>query len=539
MFLRITRTKLRNAVYRHAMIVESYRDGKTVRQRVLKNIGPVRTEEDIARAKTLLESMKTGGKLVALDEIAFDRVREFGILHASLKLWERFGLKAAVEGAFQKKRAGFCAFDALFLLVTSRLYNPSSDLETYDWIKNKAYYPAAGNLQLHHLYRTLDLLVEKKDELEKSIFEMLKDRAGLKVDIVFYDLTSTYFEGDGPDSAMYGYSRDKRRDRKQVVIGLVLCDGFPITHKVWPGNTTDKSTLKEAVADLKQRFQIGKTVFVADRGLILETNLEELESSDYDYIIATRRRRDNFVKDLITLDIFDDIVDGSNGNGKATAKVVKEDGKRRYVLCFNRETQESEKRRLAKIKEESERKLEEIKVVVDGGRKRSLRGIDRLVWKTLKKSGTRFFKWYFSDKVFSYSLKKDVWDYENAIAGRFLLVTNTGFGPEEAMKSYKDLKRIEQTFRELKDIINLRPVNHSSGVRVEGHVFVCVLSVLTRRLMSKSLLETDEIIRELADVKAVECDIVGNEKHRFLTRLSNKQEETFRKLGVELPARCP
>ncbi len=532
MFLRITRTKLGKTVYRHAMIVESYRDGKTVRQRVLKNIGPVRTKEDITRAKTLLESMKTGGKLVALDEIAFDRVKEFGILHASLKLWERSGLKEAVEAVFQKKRAGFCAFDALFLLVTSRLYHPSSDLETYDWIRNKACYPAVGDLQLHHLYRTLDLLVEKKDELEKSIFEKLKDRAGLKVDIVFYDLTSTYFEGDGPDSAMYGYSRDKRRDRKQVVIGLVLCDGFPVMHKVWPGNTVDKSTLKEAVRELKQRFMIDRTVFVADRGLILETNLEELENSDYDYIIATRRRRDNFVKDLITLDIFD-------GDGKTAARVVKEDGKRRYILCFNRETQESEKRRLAKIKEESEKKLEEIKAVVDGGRKRSLRGIDRLVWKTLKKSGTRFFKWDFSDKVFSYSLKKDAWDYENAIAGRFLLVTNTGFGPEEAMKSYKDLKRIEQTFRELKDIINLRPVNHSSDVRVEGHVFVCVLSVLTRRLMSKSLLETDEIIRELADVKVVECDIVGNERHQFLTRLSNRQEETFRKLGIELPAKCP
>jgi len=525
MFLKITRTKRGKMVYMHAMIVESYRDGKTVRQRVLKNIGPVKTEEDLARAKALLENLKKGEKLVSLDEITFDRVKEFGILHASLKLWERFGLKEAVEKVFQKKRNGFSVFDALFLLATSRLYNPSSDLETYDWIRNKAHYPA-GNLQLHHLYRTLDLLVEKKDELEKSIFERLKVRAGMKVDIVFYDLTSTYFEGDGPDSAMYGYSRDKRPDRKQVVIGLVLCDGFPITHKVWPGNTADKSTLKEAVADLKQKFQIGRTVFVADRGLIVETNLEELESSDYDYIIATRRRRDNFVRDLITQETEEE------------ARVVKEDGKRRYVLCFNRETQESEKRRLVKIRDESGKKLEEIKRAVDG-RKKSRHGIDRLVEKTLKKSGTRFFKWDFSDKVFSYSLRKDSWDYENAIAGKFLLVTNTtGFGPEETMKSYKDLKRIEQTFRELKDIINLRPVNHSSSVRVEGHVFVCVLSVLTRRLMSKSLLDTNEIIRELADVKVVECDI-GNERHQFLTRLSNKQKEIFGKLGIELPTKCP
>ena len=213
-----------------------------------------------------------------------------------------------------RKKINFNVFDSLLLLVSSRFYNPSSDLDTFDWIRDKVYYP--NNIQLHHLYKTLDLIISHKDELEEKIFEKLRSN-GMKVDIVFYDLTSTYFEGEGPDNAKHGYSRDHRKDREQVVLGLVLCDGFPITHSIWPGNTADKATLKDAVNDLKTRFHIEKTIFVADRGLIFEANLEELESNEYDYIIATKRRRDNFVKDLITQEI------------QEKAKVVKMDGRRR------------------------------------------------------------------------------------------------------------------------------------------------------------------------------------------------------------------
>jgi len=213
----ITKYTYKGKVIRHAKIVEGYRIGDKVRKRVLKSIGPIKNEEDLRRAKKILENMKKGEKIVSLNEIVYDRIREYGIIYAAEKLWKKSGLKDVVEQVFDKRRVRFNIFDSLFLLTVSRLYKPSSDLDTYEWIKEKAYYPT--NIQLHHLYRTLDLIVKHKEEIEERIFEILKKRTKMKVDMVFYDLTSTYFEGDGPEKAYYGYSRDHRPDRKQVVIG--------------------------------------------------------------------------------------------------------------------------------------------------------------------------------------------------------------------------------------------------------------------------------------------------------------------------------
>ena len=262
--------------------------------------------------------------------------------------------------------------------------------------------------------------------------------------------------------------------------------------------------------------------------MIIETNLEELEDNEYDYIIATNRRKDNFVKDLITQEI------------EERAKIVKEvkvknkpDKIRTYILCFDKETQESERKNLKKTIKECREKLKKIKEKSDGKR-RTKNGIRNEIKKELK-GDKKFFRWGFSKKkIFTYSMKKDVWDYENAIAGKFLLATTSDLKPKDVMKSYKDLKYIEQTFHEMKSIINLRPIGHYKDIRVEGHVFICILGILTRRFMSKSLAETNEIVKELKRVKTVE-NTIGDEKHYFLTRLTKKQIEIFKKLGVELP----
>jgi len=268
MHLMITKYTYKGKVIKHAKIVEGYIiDGK-VRKKVLKSIGPIRSKQDEIRARNLLEKIKRGEKLVSLNEISHDNVREYGIIYASQKLWEKFGMEKIIEETFKKRREKFSIFDSIFLLTVSRLYGLESDLDTYDWIKEKAHYPA--DIQLHHLYRTLEFLEQEKDNFEKLLLKQLKKKENLKVDMVFYDLTSTYFEGKGPKKAKYGYSRDKKRGKKQVVLGLVLCNGYPITHKVWPGNTKDNSTLKDAVSDLKGKFKIKKVIFVADRGLVIE-----------------------------------------------------------------------------------------------------------------------------------------------------------------------------------------------------------------------------------------------------------------------------
>ena len=525
MHLMITKYIYKGKLYKHAKIVESYlNENNESRKRVLRNIGPIKTEEDLRRAEALLEKMKTGEKVVSLDEIIYDKIKEYGIIYACEKLWKKFGMDKIIEELFSERKTEFSMFDAVFLSTVSRLYGLRSDLETYEWIKEKAHYPTF--IRLHHLYRSLNLLVDEKDRFERLLLKRLRKKRRLKVDIVFYDLTSTYFEGKGPPIAEFGYNRDKKRGKKQIVIGLVLCDGYPITHRIWPGNTLDKTTLKQAVSDLKKKFRMRKIIFVADRGIFIETNLKELEDKEYEYIIATNRRKDDSnmdfsIKDLITMDTDEG------------ARVVKRDGKRRYILCFDKETQKDEKEYLMQTRKEAERKLEKLKKELKG-KKKSKSALNNRVKKELKKSERKFFEWNLSKGKFTYSLKKNVWDYENAIAGKFLLITTSKLSPKKVMESYKDLKYIEQTFRELKDIINLRPINHRLVITIGGHVFICVLSIFTRRLMSKSLRETNEIVKQLREIKAIEATIDG-EKYYFSTTPNKEQKMILKKLGIEEP----
>ena len=162
-------------------------------------------------------------------------------------------------------------------LIINRLIKSSSDLSAYDWIKND--YSEKLNIKEHQVYRALDYLIEGKEEIEKQIFDTLKKKLKLKTDLIHYDLTSSYFEGLKCEIAFYGYSRDHRRDKKQIVIGLVMCDGIPICHEVYNGNTVDKSTLKEMTENLKQQRGIIQATIVTDGGLLTNDNEQDLEDT--------------------------------------------------------------------------------------------------------------------------------------------------------------------------------------------------------------------------------------------------------------------
>ena len=135
---------------------------------------------------------------------------------------------------------------------------------------------------------------------------MLKKKMKLNTDIIHYDLTSSYFEGSHCSIALYGYSRDHRRDRTQLVVGLVMCDGLPIYHEIYNGNTIDKTTLRNMVENLKKKLGIKKPIFIADRGLLTEDNLTLIEDEEYQYILGVQRRRNNLSKKLIIKTITSD-----------------------------------------------------------------------------------------------------------------------------------------------------------------------------------------------------------------------------------------
>ena len=530
MHLKITTTKYKGKICRYAKIVESFRDGKTVRQRVLKNIGRIKTKEDEENARRLLKQMQLGEKLVALNQIKIEKFMEFGVIYSSGHLWEKFGIRDVLNEALEECRARFDVGEIIFLLAVNRLHEPTSDLAAHEWIKKEAFVDAR-NIKLKHIYRALEQFIKRKEKIEAGIFKELQQRLGLKADLVFYDLTSSYFEGEGPELAEYGKSRDHRSDRKQLVLALSVIDGIPIAHEVFDGNTADKATLKHAVKKLKERFDIKRIIFVADRGLFSGKNIDFLDDEGYECILAMKRRRDNEVEELILAPIETD--------ARVFAREVKREGNRRYILCFNKDTEQEQRKHLREVRRSLERELKELAESYwrEGrGRKPSPENLVRKAFEILGKH-KRLFDVKF-DHGLKFSLNRGAWAYENAIAGRFLLVTTSDLTAKRIIESYKELRSVENAFKEIKNFVDIRPVYHFEDHMVKAHVFVCVLSYLTEALIQRlvSHQSARKTIQELKRIKVARASIDGEIVH-FVNELGKEQRRVLKALKVEAPPR--
>jgi len=217
MFLKKNRVEKNGKVYEYAKVVRSFRreDGQ-VTQEVVRNLGRMRTEEDWEWAESVLEAMKKEEEVPELRDLDVEEQFEYGGVLVAGELWEEFDVKKALMDSTKDRRPEFEFERIVFLLAVNRLYEPSSDLSAWRWINEKVY--PQEDIEKQWIYRSLDLLAEEKEEIEENIFENLMESLDLSLDLVFYDLTSTYFEGEGPNLADFGYSRDHRGDRKQIVL---------------------------------------------------------------------------------------------------------------------------------------------------------------------------------------------------------------------------------------------------------------------------------------------------------------------------------
>ncbi|MDI6616677.1 MAG: IS1634 family transposase [Syntrophaceae bacterium] len=528
MYIKVTKLSRHGKVYEYAKIVEGYRDGTTVRQRIVMNLGLIRSEADRRKFGKILESLKAGEKFVRFNDLSVEGDLDFGVTYAVEKLWDTHGISRVLTEAFSDGRFEFDAPKIVRLLASHRLHHPSSDLAAFDWMKKRAFVGAEG-IKPQHVYRTLEQLIQRKEKIEVGIFKELQRTLDLKADLVFYDLTSTYFEGEGPELAEFGYSRDHRPDRKQLVLALAMIDGIPIAHEVFEGNTADRTTLRHAVGKLKRRFDIGRIIFVADRGLFSGENLDFLDEEEYEFIIATKRRWNMEIEKLMLTPI--------ETRGRIFAKEVKRDGKRRYILCINKDTEGEEREHLRELRRSLERKLKELSnswTKKGAGRRPSE---ENVVNKTLKILGRhkRLFDLKF-DNGLRYSLNKRVWKYENAIAGKFLLVTTSDLAARWVMESYRELRTVEQAFKEIKHFVDIRPIYHFNDDMVKAHVFECVLAYLTEALIGRLVpyQSARRTIQELREIRAVKLAAKGC-KGVFLRTLTESDRTLFKSLGVGIP----
>jgi Transposase len=529
----------------YLQIVESRRDGDQVRQQVIATLGRYEELQESGQLERLLRSgARFAGKAMVLSAIADDSAmkiasRRIGPALVFERLWEETGCRAVIEQLCGARKHGFALERAVFLTMLHRLFVSGSDRAADRWRED---YRIAGvdGLDLHHLYRAMAWLGEElpakdqdgrtpfaprclKDLVEERLFAHRRDLF-TRLDLVFMDTTSLYFEGAGGQMlGRYGYSKDHRPDLRQMILAVVIDgDGRPVCSEMWPGNTADVTTLIPVIDRLRARFAIARVCVVADRGLISADTLAELEARRLLYILGVRERSDKLVRELVLNDVGPFVPLMVSKRGKQVdyeAKIVLLAG-RRYIVCRNRQEAEKDAADRAAILAALERQL--------------AKGDKALVSNT----GFRRYLKTISDEHFAIDLDKV--KEEKKFDGVFVLRTNTDLNPLEAMLCYKQLWTVEQTFRTAKHLLSTRPIFHKLDETIRGHVFCSFLALVLKKALEdriSALGRSGSWPQIIADLDSLTETEIEHDGKRFVVRSAPRPAASLaiRAAGVALP----
>lgn len=380
------------------------------------------------------------------------------------------------------------------MLVVNRICDPCSKLALLDWLVS-VWYGGGGPaiLSYHHLLRAMDRLLSVKASAEPLIARRFLSGSE-KLDLVFYDITSTYFEGDRSlvedDFRRYGYSRDGRFDKRQVVIGLVMTrEGIPLCHHIFPGNTVDKTTVAAVILDIESRFAIGRMVFVGDRGMFSDDNLDLLLGKGLGFIVAYPLRRNGFATEVIG-------GLGKKFDRKSDTEQFHEDVRAgmRFVVAYApaiaRDVKDARTKRLAKADawiREVRRKLAKPS---GRGRTPTVQGsYDRIRDYLRDHHLLGYFNVELTSNKLSVTKNRQALAWEDTIDGMLMIgTTDMESRKEDIVLRYKELAEIERGWRSLlKSTLLLRPLYHWTEKRIRAHVFICVLALQLERWMRRKL----------------------------------------------------
>jgi transposase len=517
-------------VNEYVRVVEAYRDGGKVKQRVVADLG--RKDllvEILPKLKRLLGGDLGQGDAEPADPDVVD-ASTWGPVLAVRALFDQLGLWSILDESLgDAKTVPFA--DRAFVLVANRLIAPASEHGLAGWLETDFVCDRKGRRvgphwhrrrrvrvhprQLDAWYRTLDQLHAAKDRIEVALYHRLRDLFSLKPDLVLYDITSTYFEGAGPhDFAKHGYSRDGKSQNVQVIVGVVMVAGWPIAHHVWAGNRIDHSTVQGVISDLRKRFAFGRLVFVGDRGMVTDENIESITKDEQGFLVGIKRRRN------AKLDAWLDAVDDTKWvacPGGITTQERKADPPRtraqevpsgdpdlRVIIIDSDERRGYEQAKREQSMERARLKLEKLKGRVASGDLKRPEKIGAAVERIMQKyHGYRYFDWKLSEGTLAYSESETHLGREKKIEGKYVIMTSEkGLSVLEAVALYKELTEVESGFRQLKDVMALRPIYHQVEPRVKAHIFVAALALLVQRLLGRRL---EEAGLDLSPVRAMQA----------------------------------
>jgi len=448
--------------------------------------------------------------------------------------------------------------DTVFVMVANRLLSPSSKRRTViEWVDADVELPAGmAAPSLDQCYRAIDTVAATKPDTETHLFARLTSLLNLELRWCCYDLTSTYFETTATDpdgrfaSKKFGYSRDHRSDRPQVMIGLLVTgDGIPIAHHMFDGNTRDATTMGVVMADLQDRFGVGRIALVADRGLISETNLADVAAAGFDHVIATRLHRDPDVAAVLEAADGDDIVWVPVTGGRTACEIV-HDG-RRHVVVDSPPRRRRDDWRREELLARTEDHLIRLAERVSAGRLVDAAKIGAAAQRILGPSPvSRCFTTSIGEGRFVWDYDQQALDYEQRLlAGRYVLTTS--LTPAQATTAdvvthYQSLTNVEHRFKVMKDFLGLRPVYHWTEQRVQGHIAICVLAAVIEAVIANQLaaaaisdpdLDNQHITprRALAELNRIRVHhlTAGDRNIRVTTRRNALQAQILAALDVD------
>jgi transposase len=566
MYLRTVKVRSANGtVHEYVRAVESYREDGKVKQRTIADLG---------RKDLLAKIFPKLRRLLGGDDDAQDvsssgpeilDVTTWGPVLAIRALFHQLGLWSILETQLGKAK-GVPFVDRAFVLVANRLIHPASEHGLADWLMTDFVCDRQGRRfvpnwhrrnrvrvhfsQLEAWYRTLDQLLAAKEQIELALYHSLRDLFSFKPDLVLYDITSTYFEGTGPANfAKHGYSRDGKPHNAQVVVGVVMVAGWPIAHHVWAGNTVDRDTVQEVVRDLQQRFQFNRIVFVGDRGMVTAKNLSDLTSGKHGYLVGLKRRRNPQIQRWLAaadetkwIDCPAGITARERANPPRTrAQEVPSDMEGvRIIVVDSDERRGYEEGMRQKSMDRTREQLQKLADRVAAGKLKRPEKIGAAAGRVLQRNhGHRYYAWDLHEGAFRYFENKVGLTREKQIEGKYVISTREqDWSVLDAVAFYKELSGLEQGFRQLKDVLAMRPIYHQAEHRVKAHIFVAALALLLQRLLQRRLVDAgldlspERAMQALRTVHLVTLRLEGQDARRGVNAGSPDARSVLRALKL-------
>lgn len=543
--------KHKNKTYRYPFVVSSYRDeeGKS-RTKVHYNLTGMPDHVIEAIDASLKSGKSITDGMVVKKEIGFQNSLEIGASWAIMKIMKKIGILSEIN------RLDTCYQPAIISMIVDRVINdkPYSTRALHAQFNSSGLNEILGKPKsggLNQWYQALEKIYDKQSTIQQALFKGRKVKGKR---IILYDISSSYFEGDKCPLAAFGYNRDGKKGKKQIVYGAITDEeGCPIGIKVFEGNTKDETTVIDQIDELKSEFGIEEVVFVGDRGMITANKVAAITEPEYSswlrYITAVKR------SDMMSMvDDSDNPIQIGLFDKKELAEVCH--GGVRYVLCHNPLKKEEDSTTRIRLLDKTEEKLNSIESQVKKGRLKSKDKIARRLYRWINKwNMERFFVVNYDEGDFRFSRNQAKIDEFSRLDGCYVVTTNiesSDISKEEIVSRYKSLSKVEQLFRTMKTTeIMVRPIRRWNPQRVKGHLFVCMLAYLIIWHLRQNwhfFLERDPVtkscvggsLREILDsLKQIQLATlkIGKSEVQKIGLLTIYQRKLLKSIGLSMPSK--